>query len=83
MGRHEEPESAVASRNFWGTFRLVLKQPLSLPLGLLAIGIGFAILAVHIQNRYGGIWGALVGGCIAPLVGGSLLKARLNRRDRR
>jgi hypothetical protein len=80
MGKHEQLPETVPKHGFWATLRLLIQQPLSFLLGLLAMLTVLAVIAVNVGNRYGQFWGALVGGCIAPLIGGSLLRGRLNRR---
>lgn len=82
MGKHEQLPEAVPKHGFWATFRLLLQQPLSFLFGLFALLTVLAVIAVNLQNRYGQGWGALVGGCLAPLIGGRLLRRRLNRRRR-
>ena len=80
MGRHQEPQPELGERTFWGTFRLVAKLPLTFLLAMLAVLIALSILAVHVGDAYGDIWGALVSAGVAPLVGSILLRARLARR---
>lgn len=83
MGRHEEPQPESGKRTFWGTFRLVAKLPSMFLLEMLALLIGFGILAVQVGNAYGYFWGALISAGIAPFVGGLPLRAKLARRDPR
>jgi multisubunit Na+/H+ antiporter MnhG subunit len=51
-------------------------------LGLLAMLIATAILAIHLDNAYGELWGGLVAIFVAPLIGAWLVRARVNKRDR-
>ncbi len=83
MGQHERASPPPESRGFWATLRFILQQPRTFVLSLLAIVIGFAVLAVHLDNAYGEVWGGLVGLVVAPLIGGWLVRARMNKRDRR
>ena len=83
MGRHEQPQPQSGERTFWGMVRLIAKLPLTFLLAMLALLIGLGILAVRLENAYGGFWGALVSAGVAPFAGGLLLRARLARRHPR
>jgi hypothetical protein len=82
MGKHQQSAGPAQRHGFRATFGLLLQQPIGFLLGLLAILLVLAVVAVNVQNKYGGFWGALVGGGVAPLVGSWLLRARLNKRSR-
>jgi len=51
-------------------------------LGLLAMLTATAVLAIHLDNAYGELWGGLVSILVAPLIGGWLVRARMSKRDR-
>jgi hypothetical protein len=51
-------------------------------LGLLAMLTASAVLAIHLDNAYGELWGGLVGIVVAPLIGAWLVRARVNKRGR-
>lgn len=85
QGRHEQlrpTPGTTGSPGFWGTFRSIMTMPPGFLLGLLALLIGFAVLAVQLENHYGGLWGALVASGLAPLAGSALLRARMTRHRR-
>jgi hypothetical protein len=82
MGRHEEPLPDRTDGTFWGTARQLARQPLMFLVLLLAILLGLSILAVQVGNAYGAIWGAAIGGGVAPLAGSMLLRARTSRSRR-
>lgn len=69
-------------RTFWGTVRILLRQPVPLLLVFLTVLICLSVLAVNVQNRFGDFWGALVSGLIAPLVGSVVLRMLMARRSR-
>jgi hypothetical protein len=82
VGQHERAPAPPGSRGFWGTLRFILGQPRMFTLGLLAILTASAVLAVHLDNAYGELWGGLVGIFVAPLICTWLLRVRVNKRDR-
>jgi pilus assembly protein TadC len=80
MGRHEEPVPGRADGTFWGTARWLVRQPVPFLVMLLAILVGLGVLAVVLQNAYGGFWGALVSAGLGPFVVSILLRSRMRRR---
>ena len=82
MGQHERAPAPPGSRGFWGTLRFILGQPRMFALGLLAMLTATAVLAIHLDNAYGELWGGLVSILVAPLIGGWLVRARMSKRDR-
>lgn len=77
---HTQPEER---RDFLGTLRLLLRQPLSFIVILLAALTVVSILAVYIGNRYGDTWGAIVGTFAGPLIAGNMLRWGTRRRPPR
>jgi hypothetical protein len=59
---------AEANRSFWRTLGHLARQPWIFGLELVVIVVLGSILAVMIGNRYGSIWGGVVGIVVVPLV---------------
>jgi hypothetical protein len=66
-------------RTFQGTLAHLARQPWAFRLELAAIVILGAIVAVVVGNRYGDVWGYLVGIGLLPLVATRFIRRGIGR----
>jgi hypothetical protein len=74
MGVSDQPK-----RTFWGTLGHLARQPWTFRIGLLAIVVGGAVLAIVVGNRYGDFWGGVIGIMVTPLIATRFIRQSASR----
>jgi uncharacterized membrane protein YdjX (TVP38/TMEM64 family) len=80
MGKHTaQKPSGLDGHGLLGTLVAMLRLPGLVLIELLIVIVGLSVLSVVVGNKFGSVWGAIVGIAIAPYIVVRLLHLRTRR----